>query len=299
MKEVILITGANGLIAKELSDKLSKAYTIKLLTRKKRQQNEFEWDVDRNLIDDSAVIGVDHIIHLAGANISEKRWTEQRKKEIISSRVKSAHLLLEALERNNIKIKSFISASAVGFYGTTTTENIYTETAPKGTDFLSDVVAQWEQSADLFAEKQRAERVVKLRTGVVLSHKGGALAKMKLPIHYYVGAALGKGNQYMPWIHIDDLCSIYEYSLQNPNINGVYNATAPTHITNKELTEVIAHNLKKSLWLPNIPSFLIWLIFGETSVIILTGSRVSSNKIQSEDFRFKYPELESALKDLL
>lgn len=299
MKEIVLITGANGLTAQKLSEKLNKTYSVRFLTRKKKRQNEFEWDLTKGTIDEAALSGVRHIIHLSGANISEKRWTKKRKQEIISSRVDTARLLLDVLKQNNSKIASFISASAVGFYGTATTEKIYTEKDAKGTDFLSDVVFRWEQAADLFLNEGVAERVVKIRSGVVLSEAGGALTKMKLPIQHYAGAALGKGNQYMPWIHIEDICSVYEYSIQNPKLKGVYNAVSPMHITNKEFTKELARALKKPLLFPNIPGGLIKLVFGEASVILLEGSRVSADKIKEEGFRFKYPTLKPALENLL
>lgn len=299
MKEVVLITGANGLIAKKLAKNLSNTYSIRLLTRKKNKENEFEWNVAQHQVDERALKGVHHIIHLAGANIAEKRWTQKRKKEIISSRINSAHLLKETLLRHKTKVKTFISASAVGYYGAVTTQNIYTEIAPKGTDFLSDVVQQWEDAADMFITEQVAERVIKLRTGVVLSESGGALAKMKLPIQYYLGASIGKGNQYIPWAHIEDVCAIYKYCIQNTNINGVYNIASPVHITNKQLTHAIANSLQKPVFLSNIPEFIIKLLFGKASVILLKGSRVSSDKIQQEGFHFKYPELDAALLNLL
>lgn len=299
MKETILITGGHGLIAQKLAKKLDKNYNVRLLTRNKRQENEFKWDIEKGIIDEKALIGVHHIIHLAGANVAEKRWTKKRKLEIISSRVNSAKILLNALEKNNIKISSFISASAVGFYGTETTEKIYTEKDHKGTDFLSNVVFLWEHMADQFLKQKIAERVVKLRTGVVLSGNGGALTKMMAPINYYIGAVLGSGKQYMPWIHIEDICAMYEFAINNSKVKGVYNAASPTPTTNQELTRKIANILKKPLLFPNIPSFIIKLIFGESAVILLEGSRVSANKITNEGFDFNYPDLQSALANLL
>jgi uncharacterized protein (TIGR01777 family) len=299
MKETILITGGHGLIAQKLVKKLDKDYVVRLLTRNKKQENEFEWNVEKGIIDEKSLIGVNHIIHLAGASVAEKRWTKKRKQEIISSRVNSAKLILNSLKKNNLKINSFISASAVGFYGTETTEKIYTEKDNKGSDFLSNVVFLWEHAADQFLKQNIAKRVVKLRTGVVLSDKGGALAKMKKPINYYVGAILGSGKQYMPWIHIDDICSIYEFAVTSAKVRGVYNAAAPTSSSNEELTKEIAKILKKPLLLPNIPSFVIELIFGEAATILLKGSRVSSNKIIHEGFHFKHPNLRPALKNLL
>ena len=239
MKEIVLITGANGLVAKELSKKLEKEYTIRFLTRKKRTDNEFEWDVKNQTIDEKALENVSHIIHLAGANISEKRWTDERKKELISSRVDSAGLILKTLRKNNIKLKSFISASGINYYGTETTEKIFTENDGPGNDFLSEVVVLWERAADDFKEQNLAERVVKIRTAVVLSEKDGALKKMIPTIKMGIGSPLGSGKQYIPWIHIKDICSIYEFALKNSELDGAFNATSPEHTTNENLTKKV------------------------------------------------------------
>ncbi|MBO9690847.1 TIGR01777 family oxidoreductase [Chryseobacterium sp.] len=299
MKEVVLITGAGGMIAKELAKKIGNDYEIRFLTRNKKHENEYEWDIRKGSIDEAALDNVSHIIHLAGANISEKRWTPERKRELISSRVDSAELLRTALRKNKIKLKSFISASGINFYGTKTSEKIYVETDPPGNDFLSEVVVLWERAADDFKEQDLAERVVKIRTAVVLSEKDGALKKMVPPIQNYIGSPLGSGQQYMPWIHIEDICSIYEFAIKNTAIDGAYNAVSPQHTTNKELTKKIAKVLGKPLWMPNVPGFVLKLIFGELASAILEGSRASSQKIQETGFHFKFPDLDEALSDVL
>lgn len=299
MKEVVLITGASGLIAKELAKKIENEFEVKFLTRKKRQVNEYEWDITKGTIDESAFENISHIIHLAGANISEKRWTAERKKELISSRVDSAALLRNTLRKKEIKLKSFISASGINFYGTITTEKIYSETDPPGHDFLSEVVVLWERAADHFKEQNLAERVVKVRTAVVLSEKDGALKKMLPPIKYGIGSALGSGKQYMPWIHIEDICSIYEFALKNTSFHGAYNAVSPQHTTNSELTQKIAEVLKKPLFMPNVPAFVLKILFGELANAILEGSRASSQKLQNAGFQFKFPDLYEALNSLL
>lgn len=299
MKEVVLITGASGMIAKELAKKIGKEYEIRFLTRKKEHDHEYEWDIRKGNIDETALENVSHIIHLAGANISEKRWTPERKRELISSRVDSAELLRTALRKNKLKLKSFISASGINFYGTETSEKIYTESDPPGNDFLSEVVVLWERAADDFKEQDLAERVVKIRTAVVLSEKDGALKKMIPPIQYYIGSPLGSGQQYMPWIHVEDICSIYELALKNSAMNGAYNAVSPQHATNKDITKKIAKILKKPLFMPNVPGFVLKLIFGELATAILEGSRASSQKIQNAGFHFKFPDLNEALENLL
>jgi len=299
MKEIVLITGAGGLIARELSKQIENKYTVRFLTRKKKHDHEFEWDLTKGTIDEKALEGVSHVIHLAGANISEKRWTDERKKELISSRIDSAGLILQSLKQKNIKLKSFISASGINYYGTETTEKIFTEEDGPGNDFLSEVVVQWEKAADQFKEQQLAERVVKLRTAVVLSEKDGALKKMLPTIKMGIGSPLGNGKQYMPWIHIKDICAMYEFALKNPEMNGAFNAVAPEHATNKDLTEKIAQVLKKPLFMPNVPTFVLRLVFGELSDAVLKGSRASSGKILKAGFQFEFPDLKRALEDLL
>lgn len=287
------------MIAKELAKKIGQDYEIRFLTRHRKQENEYEWDIKKGTVDETAFDNVSHIIHLAGANISEKRWTPERKRELISSRVDSAELLRTTLRKNKIKLRSFISASGINFYGTKTSEKIDVETDPPGNDFLSEVVVLWERAADDFKEQELAERVVKIRTAVVLSEKDGALKKMVPPVQYYIGSPLGSGKQYMPWIHIEDICSIYEFALKNSTIEGAYNAVSPQHATNKELTKKIAKVLGKPLWMPNVPGFVLKLIFGELASVILEGSRASSEKILNAGFHFKFPDLEKALRDLL
>ncbi|WP_336731639.1 TIGR01777 family oxidoreductase [Chryseobacterium sp. VD8] len=299
MKEIVLITGANGLVAKELSKKLEKDYTVRFLTRKKQNSNDFEWDIKKGTIDEKAFENVSHIIHLAGANISEKRWTDERKKELISSRVDSAALLLKTLQKNNIRLKSFISASGINYYGTKTTEKIFTENDDPGNDFLSKVVILWEKAADDFKEQNVAERVVKIRTAVVLSEKDGALKKMLPPVKMGIGSPIGTGKQYMPWIHINDICSIYEFALKNSELDGAFNANSPQHTTNENLTKNMAEVLHKPLFMPNVPAFVLKLMFGELSEALLEGSRASSEKIQKAGFQFEFPELKRALEDLL
>lgn len=299
MKDIILITGAGGLIARELAKRLEKDYTVRFLTRKKKHDNEFEWNIKEKTIDDKAFEGVSHIIHLAGANISEKRWTDERKKELISSRVDSADLIAKTLQEKKIKLKSFISASGINYYGTKTTDTIFTENDGPGNDFLSEVVVLWERAADEFKEYNLAERVVKIRTAVVLSEKDGALKKMLPTIEMGIGSPLGSGKQYMPWVHIDDICSIYEFALKNETMNGAYNAVSPQHTTNENLTKKIAEVLKKPLFMPNVPGFILKLIFGELADALLEGSRASAEKIQKAGFKFTFPDLKNALENLL
>ncbi len=299
MKKVILITGANGMLAKTLAAQLSENYSIRFLTRKVRKANEFKWDIENKYIDPESLKGVHTIIHIAGSSISDKRWTNNRKKIILSSRIDSANLILNELKRQNLTIDSFFSASAIGYYGTITTGETFNENSPNGNDFLSMVCEKWENKSKEFVSSQIAKRNVIIRIGVILDKKGGALPKLIRPIRLLIGAPLGTGNQYIPWIHIHDLVRVFQKILDNKQINGTFNAVAPEHITNAEMTRAIAQQIKKPLFLPKIPKFIIRLFFGEKSIILLEGNRVSSKKLLDTKFKFKFDKLKDALKHLV
>lgn len=300
MKEAILITGANGTIAKYLSEMLSEKYSIRFLTREKKTSSDYVWNLKDKYIDVAAFKDVKHIIHLAGAGIGDKRWTLKRKGDIISSRVETAELILTTLNNHRIKVASFISASAVGYYGTKTTDVIFKEGDKKGNDFLSDVCFEWERIAKQFERNNTSQRVVILRFGIVLSeHKKGVLQKIAAPIDFNLGAYLGTGNQFIPWIHIYDLCSMIRFVMEEPSITDTFNAVSPQHITNREFTNQIAHFKKKRVFLPNIPAFIIRFIFGERAILLLEGSRICSEKILNAGFDFKFANLDDSIKNLL
>jgi uncharacterized protein len=298
--KTILIGGGNGLIGKKLSNKLTKrGYAVSILSRNLSRISEFQmykWDIDENIIDKKAFEKVDIIINLAGENIGVKRWTQSRKQKIIDSRVNSTSLLYKAISEAGTKPEAFISASATGYYGAITSDKIFTETDASAEDFLGKCCATWEKEADIF--QNSGIRTVKLRTGVVLSKKDGALEKLARPVKAGFGAALGNGKQYMPWIHIDDLCEIYIKAIEDIEMQGVFNAVAPEHITNKEITHAIANVLQKKIILPNIPALIIRFILGEMSDMVLKGSRVSSAKIEKTGFKFQFPNLQTALKNI-
>jgi uncharacterized protein (TIGR01777 family) len=299
--KTILISGGSGLVGRHLCKKLKeKGYTVCILSRASRQgtnMSTYSWDVDKKVIEKEAIETADFIIHLAGANIEDKRWTAKRRQLIVESRVKSGQLIFESLKENKNKLKAFISASAVGFYGTTTTDKIFSETDPPSNDFLGDTCLKWEQSADSF--EKLGIRTVKIRTGVVLTRQGGALAKMTSPIKIGIGFALGNGRQFIPWIHIDDLCGIYIKAVEDTEMNGAYNAVAPAYSTNRDFTKTLARVLKKPFWFPKIPALVLNLLFGKMSEILLEGSRISSEKIIKAGYQFKFPVLEKALLDIL
>lgn len=301
-KSKILVTGSTGLIGSALCELLtSKGYDVHVLVRfdDEKQQSPykaFKLDYDNNSIEDGALDGVDYVVHLAGAPIA-MRWTKSYKKLVIDSRVISADIIHAEIEKQNIRLKAFVSASAVGYYGAIISEKIFVETDSPADDFLGKVCQAWEQKAQDF--KNVADRVVMLRTSGVLSDKGGLLSELKEPISKNSGAPLGCGKQYVPWIHIDDMCAMYLQAIEDDTMSGAYNAATPEHITNKDLTKAVAKQLQKKLWFPNVPAFGLKIMFGEMANLILKGSRVSSEKILKQGFQFKFPKLEDALKDLL
>ncbi|MEZ7946120.1 MAG: TIGR01777 family oxidoreductase [Flavobacteriaceae bacterium] len=295
MKKV-LITGGTGLIGKRLSFLLaSRGYEVRILSRSNSLKNNYKtflWNVTEQYINDSAFEGLNHIIHLAGAGIADKRWSEKRKKEIIDSRVASTNLLYNTVKRLEIPLSSFISASATGFYGAVTSETIFKEIDKPAKDFLGKVCSLWERS--IFQFKEIKIRTVALRTGIVLSKDGGALKKMKTPII----TALGNGKQYMPWIHIDDLCELYIKAIEDQEFKGAFNAVSSEHISNLSFSKKISKIFNHPFLAIGAPSFILQIVFGEMSTIILNGSRISANKIKQAGFKFKFENLEKALKNL-
>ncbi|WP_299056113.1 TIGR01777 family oxidoreductase [uncultured Polaribacter sp.] len=285
----ILITGGSGLIGKRLTEILKNSnHTISILSRNPKKTHEFKWDISADFIDKDALINTDYIIHLAGDGIADKRWSSDRKTEIIDSRVKSANLLFKKIKELNIPLKGFISASGSNYYGAKTTTNIYQETDAAGTDFLGEVCEKWEAAANEF--KSLNIPVTILRTGVVLSKNGGALDKMKTPII----SPLGKGNQYMPWIHIDDLCYLYLKTIED-NLEGIYNSVSPEQHTNKSFSKILAKTINRPYLPISVPSFLLKIVFGELAIILLEGSQLCTKKI-TKVYDFKYASLEEALK---
>ena len=296
----ILISGATGLVGKKLSKKLhERGYKVEILVRSKDQESDFKsylWNYEKGVLEEGALDNTYIFIHLAGATIS-KRWTESYKKEIYNSRINSAQFIYEQMQKQNIHPEAVISSSAAGIYGQTTSQTIFTEKDPAADDFLGKVCKDWEEKALQF--RNLGSRVVCVRTSTVLSEKGGALEVLKKPIELNVGAVLGTGDQYFPWIHIDDLVNIYVKAVECVTIDGAYNASAPDFVTNKILTKTIADHLGKTIWLPNIPKFVIKTALGEMSVLALEGSRISPDKIINEGFNFAYERLDSALADVL
>ncbi|WPP53157.1 TIGR01777 family oxidoreductase [Catalinimonas niigatensis] len=298
----VLITGGTGMIGSRLTPMLQeKGYQVSHLSRS-RKGNEtvktYLWDIQKQEIEPEALQQADYIVHLAGASLADQRWTESRKKLIIKSRTDSTRLLHDTIAQlGEHQIKAFVSASGISIYGSDTGSTEMFENSPKGNEFIVDVVKQWEASVDEI--KRLNIRTVKLRTGIVLSMEGGALAKIVQPIKFGVGAPLGNGQQYMSWIHIDDICRMFIHALENEEVNDVYNAVAPRPVTNEELTQSAAKILHKPLFIPKVPAFALRLVFGEMASIVLGGNKVSGQKIQKTGFDFKYKRIDAALADLL
>jgi uncharacterized protein (TIGR01777 family) len=297
----ILITGASGLIGFHLTKLLmQQGHVVAHLGRKKTGDSEvkqFTWDPLNGTIEEGAVAWAEAIIHLAGASVSEGRWTEKRKKEIIDSRVKGAQVLAKAILKEKTKAKTFISAAALGWYGIITSEKIFTENDLPANDFFGTCCLKWENAADLLEEV--GLRTVKLRIGVVLAKEGGALPQLAAPVRWFVGSPLGSGKQWMPWIHIDDLCAMFVKALEDESMSGSYNAVASQHVTNKEFVKSIGKVLHRPVFFPPVPKFALKLFLGEMSGIVTEGSRASNEKILKTGFSFKYNQLMPALENLL
>ena len=293
----VLITGGSGLLGSSLTQKLlSENIEVVHLTREKNSKNDVKnylWNWGKNEIDERCFNGITHIIHLAGAGIAEKAWTQKRKNTIVKSRVLTARLLHSKIESLNIDLKAFISASAVGFYGAQVSEKEFNESDVSYEDFMGNCCKQWENAADLFIP---ISRVVKLRLGVILDKDFGALPRIARMIKNRIGSPLGTGGQYMPWIHIDDAVEIFYKAIRNNEYSGVYNAVSTENITNSILTKSVGRVLNRKIWLPNIPSFILRFLYGEMSDTILKGVKVSNKKIKNLGFKFKYDKIDEALK---
>ena len=295
----ILISGGSGLLGRKLTDLLrSQGKTVAHLSRTAREDMPwpvYGWDYQKGYIDPQAWEDTETIIHLAGAGIADKPWTQERKKVLRESRVKTTELLLRESQKHGAGIKNFIGASAIGFYGIKTTPNNFSEEDPPGDDFLADICEEWENEVKKFEEI--GVRTVRLRVGVVLSPAGGALPKMALPVKFGAGARLGSGKQYLPWVHIDDMVGMFAWAVNN-QVEGVFNGVAPEAADNRQFTKVLAKTLKRPLFLPPVPAFVIKMIMGEMSTMALEGSRVTSKKIEAAGYQFQYPTLKEALEEI-
>lgn len=298
---MILITGGTGLVGMHLSRMLrDKGHEVIHLSRKENLQAEFpayRWDIDGDFVDDRALQQADHIIHLAGASIVGKRWSARQKQRILDSRVKSIKLLARQIQSSGASIQSFISASAVGYYGNTGDE-IITEQSPAGdSGFLVESCELWEQAVEDITAL--GIRTVRMRIGIVLSTVDGALPKILLSFKANAGTWFGDGSQYYPWIHIDDVARMFVRAIENDTMQGVYNATAPNPATNKDFVKILAKALDKKALLVPTPAFAMRLAMGEMADTILHGSRVIPQRMIAAGFEFKFEGLETAFRDVV
>lgn len=304
--KTVLITGGTGLVGSRLTELLlARNYNVIVLSRSKKETSTPNlsyaiWNVEEQIIDVSVFAKTDYIMHLAGAGVADKRWSVSRKKEILDSRTQSSALLVKALQQNSNKVKAVISSSAIGWYGPDPSlhSNGFEETDAPYSDYLGNTCKLWEESIEPIT--QQNIRLVKLRTGIVLSTKGGALKEFLNPIKMGIAAILGNGKQIISWIHIDDLCNQFIYAIEHENMQGSYNAVAPNPVNNRILTLSIAKKVKGKFYIPiYVPSFMLKIILGEMSIEVLKSTTVSSKKIEIAGFNFKYKTIDAALSNLL
>lgn len=289
----ILISGASGLIGSAIKTALhARGDRVLSLTRRAaRSDSEITWDPAANVLDPSRLVDIDGVIHLAGENIAAGRWTAAQKARIRDSRVQGTGLLAQTLAQLPAPPSAFISASAIGYYGNRGDE-LLTEDSSPGEGFLPEVSVAWERAAHPAAEA--GIRTVHPRIGIVLSRNGGALAKMRLPFKLGLGGTIGSGNQYMSWIALDDLVSVFLFALDNESISGAINAVSPTPVTNREFTKTLARVLSRPAIFP-VPAFAVKLALGEMAdALLLASTRVISTRL--ENTSFAHSDLESALQ---
>ncbi|MBS1757425.1 MAG: TIGR01777 family oxidoreductase [Bacteroidetes bacterium] len=304
--ENVIITGGTGQIGTALISLLvSNGYQVTVLTRSLQNKRETPqvkyagWDVANGTIDVQAVLQADHIIHLVGAGVVDKKWTASYKKEIIDSRTKSIELIIDTLKNNKGKVKTIVSASATGWYGADKTSgDAFEEDEPAASDFLGNTCQLWEQSSE--PAKALGIRVCKLRSGMVLFKSGGALAEFKKPLRWGIASILGSGKQVMSWIHIDDLCRIYLACIKNTQMQGSYNAVANEPVSNAAFILKLAETLRGKRFIPiYVPAFILKIMMGDRSIEVLKSVTVDNEKLKATGFTFLYPTVETALNNLL
>jgi hypothetical protein len=303
----VLITGGTGLIGQALTKELlTKGYEVIILTRdagnKKATKNlsYASWDLRKQTIDKTALQKANYIVHLAGANVGQGRWTEKRKKEIIESRTYSAALLIKALREVPNNVKAIFSSSAIGWYGPdpiVPDPKPFVETDPHDDSFLGNTCYKWE--AGILPVTELNKRVVIFRTGIVLSNEGGAFVEFKKPLKFGIASILGTGKQVVSWIHIKDIAGLYIYAIENEKLNGIYNAVAPQPVSNKKLIQTMAKEKGGLAMSATVPAFILKTMFGEMSVEVLKSATVSNKKIEEAGYSFLFPSIEAAIKNLM
>ncbi len=301
----VLITGGTGLIGRHLANALVQhGYKVIILSRSntgKQLQESISyalWDIKKQQIDTDAIKEADYIVHLAGAGVVDKKWTDAYKKEIVESRTESSRLIIDTLKNNSNRVKAVVSAGAIGWYGTDTDPvNPFTESDKSDDNFLGQTCKLWEASIEPVINL--GKRLVRLRMGIILSNNGGALAEFKKPIRFGMAAILGNGKQIVSWIHMDDLCRLYINSIENENLQGTYNAVAPEPVSNKVLTLALAKTMKKNYIPIHVPAFILKMMLGQRSIEVLKSATVSCKKIMDTGFKFNYNNIETALANLV
>lgn len=302
----VLITGGTGFIGQALTrELLAKGYEVIILTRKKNHQpsgglSYAEWDIEKQFVDPSAIQKADYIVHLAGANVADGRWTESRKKEILESRTKTAGLLVKGLKEIPNKVRAVVSASGIGWYGEdprVPNPTPFVETDKADPSFLGETCKLWEASID--PVKDLGKRLVTLRTGIVLGRGGGAYKEFEKPFYFGAATILGNGRQVLSWIHLNDIAGIYLYAIESENMEGVFNAVAPGPVSNKELMMTMKR-IKGGLAIPvKVPEFALKIVLGEMSIEVLKSATVSSKKIEAQGYQFQFPTIEAAVRNLM
>ncbi len=304
MSKIVFITGGTGLIGSHLiNELLASGYSViaagrntaKFTSIKHNAFRAIHWDGKSLPSKDDSLDNVHAVIHLAGAGVADKRWTEAYKKEILESRTKSTTALVEFFSKVNNPPSVFICGSATGYYGSSA-ENTLTESSPKGAGFLSDVCQAWEEAAASSAKC--GMRWISIRTGIVMDGEKGALPRMVMPFKFFTGGKLGSGRQWFSWIHIDDIVGIIKSALENDSMNGVYNAVAPSPLRMVDVAKTIGKVLHRPALFP-VPEFVLKIVLGESAYEITKSQKVIPERLLSAGFRFKFPLLEDALKDLL
>lgn len=309
----ILISGGTGLIGTSLTKLLlGRGHKVIVLTRNLKSAIDKQaaderltfarWNAEEQSIDKGAVEKADYIVHLAGAGIADKRWTNKRKKEIIQSRIQSSGLLIKALKEIPNHVGAVVSASAIGWYGpdnpSSRRSHGFIESDPPDKSFLSETCRWWEESIQPVTDL--GKRLVKLRLGIVLANDGGAFAEFKKPMQFGIASILAGGKQMVSWIHIDDICRLFLFAIENEKVEGVYNAVAPQPVTNKELILHLAQRMRGKSFIPvHVPSWVLKMMLGEMSIEVLKSATVSAKKIQQAGFQFLYPQISAALNDLI
>ncbi len=292
-KLTVLISGGTGLVGTHLQMALQEhGHEVRVLSR---QRGMVYWDPGKKRLAEDALEGVDAIVHLAGAGIADQRWTASRKKELVSSRVEATEFLVQALQERQHSVRTFVAASAVGFYGSRGDERLDEGSRP-GDDFLARLSQDWEQASEP-VEDLGIRRVV-MRIGIVLSRKSGALPELARTLPLGLAGVLGSGRQFYPVIHVDDLARMFRFALENPGLQGVYNAVGPAPIRQRDLMRAVLRASGRRALMAPVPEWTLRLALGEMADAVLMSSRTQANRIESEGFRFEYPSVERMLDAL-